>query len=340
MKQYSPEIRSAIIALHKVGLSGSAIARKGWGSLSTVNRIIARFKSEGTYLPKSRPGLSKSTTARQDRYLVNCSLKDRTASSFQLRGEWQKVGVTSSARTVRRRLQQNGLTSRRPARKPLLSKKNIQDRLKFCRQYSSWTEEDWSRVIFSDESSFSCFANKGSIRVRRRPGERYKIECVVPTVKHPLTVHIWGCFSSRGTGALRILPRKTSMNSSWYLETLENCLVPTVHAHFQDDSCYFQDDNAPCHRSKVVKEWFQHQGIQLIQNWPGNSPDLNPIENLWAIIGKEVRDRHPNSRTSLEEVIQEAWSSPAVAQSIQKLISSMPKRIKATLMKKGHHSKY
>ena len=62
--------------------------------------------------------------------------------------------MSASARTVRQRLLEDGLVSRRAAKKPLLSRKNIRDRLIFCKRYWDWTAEDWGKVIFSDESPF------------------------------------------------------------------------------------------------------------------------------------------------------------------------------------------
>ncbi|KAF7654211.1 hypothetical protein LDENG_00072790 [Lucifuga dentata] len=88
----------------------------------------------------------------------------------------QLSGVQMSAHTDRCKLLSYGLKSRCPAKKPLWSKKNISDRLIFCRKYKKWTAAEWGKVIFSDESPFSCFGNQGSIRVRRWDGERCEME--------------------------------------------------------------------------------------------------------------------------------------------------------------------
>ena len=71
--------------------------------------------------------------------------------------------MRASAHTVRPRLLDYGLVSRRAAKKPLLSKKNVKDRLKFCRKYNDWTAEDWCKVIFSDEVPFQLFGTSGKI---------------------------------------------------------------------------------------------------------------------------------------------------------------------------------
>ena len=165
-------------------------------------------------------GCPRKSSKRQDRLLKRIQLRDRSATSAELAQKWQQAGV--SARTVRLRLFENGLVSRRAAKKPLLSKKNIRDRLIFCRKYGEWTAEDWGKVIFSDEASFRLFGASGKRLVRRWKGERYHQSCVMPTVKHPETIHVWGCFSSKGVGgSLTILPKNTAMNKEWYQNTLQ-----------------------------------------------------------------------------------------------------------------------
>ncbi|RXN21029.1 transposase-like protein [Labeo rohita] len=201
------ETRAAIIALHKNGFTGKDIAPK-----STIYRIIKNFKERGSILVKKASGRPRKSSKRQDRLLKRIQLRDRSATSAELAQEWQQAGVSASARTVRRRLLEDGLVSRRAAKKPLLSKKNIRDRLIFCKKYGEWTAEDWGKVIFSDEASFRLFGASGKRLVRRRKGERYHQFCVMATVKHPETIHVWGCFSSKGVGSLTILPKNTAMN--------------------------------------------------------------------------------------------------------------------------------
>ena len=74
----------------------------------------------------------------------------RGTTSTELAQEWQQTGVSASACTVRQILLEDGLLSRRAAKKPLLSRKNIRDRLIFCKRYRDWTAEDWGKVIFSE----------------------------------------------------------------------------------------------------------------------------------------------------------------------------------------------
>ena len=253
--------------------------------------------------------------------------------------EWKKVGVNASRRTVRRRLLSANLLSRRASKKPLLSKKNIKDRLAFCRKYQNWSVEQWNRVIFSDEAPFRLFGSSGRTLVRRRNGERFNKDCVVPTVKHPETVHVWGCFSARGTGALQLLPKNTAMNGAWYEKVLVEELLPTIDDQFPDLNCVFQHDGAPCHRAVGVKNLLKDFEVEELGPWPGNSPDLNPIENLWSILKQKVDTRKPTTINGLQDLILQEWTSIDL-NLIRKLVSSMPKRIQEVLKKKGQHCKY
>ncbi|XP_028433596.1 uncharacterized protein LOC114555427 [Perca flavescens] len=165
------ETRAAIIALQKNGFTGKDIVATKIAPKSTIYRIIKNFKKRGSILVKKASGRPRKSSKRQDRLLKRIQLRDRSAISAELAQEWQQAGVNASARTVRRRLLEDGLVSRRAAKKPLLSKKNIRHRLIFFRRkYGEWTAEDWGKVIFSDEACFQLFGASGKRPVRRRKG--------------------------------------------------------------------------------------------------------------------------------------------------------------------------
>ena len=67
-------------------------------------------------------------------------------------------------------------------------------------------------------------------------------------------------------------------------------------------------DGASCHAAILIKDWFEWVGIDYIKDWPGNSPDLNPIENLWAIMKARLKDCDTSSVPKLEAAIRQIWS--------------------------------
>jgi transposase len=155
------ETTAVIIALHKKGFTGKDIAASKIAPKSTIYQIIKNFKESGSIVVKKASGHSRKSSKRQDRLLKLIQLRDRGTTSTELAQEWQQAGVSASSLTVRRRLLEDGLVSRRAAKKPLLSRKNIRDRLILCKRYRDWTAEDWDKVIFSDESPFLLFGALG-----------------------------------------------------------------------------------------------------------------------------------------------------------------------------------
>ena len=87
----------------------------------------------------------------------------------------------------------------------------------------------------------------------------------------------WDSFTAKSPGCLIII--EGMMNSDQYKATLQSHLLPVLERDFADGDCIFQQDLAPCHTSKKTCTFFEEKDI-TIPDWPGNSPDLNPIENL------------------------------------------------------------
>ncbi len=68
---------------------------------------------------------------------------------------------------------------------------------------------------------------------------------------------------------------------------------------FKDADFIFQQDLAPAHTAKSTKSWLNDHGVGVL-DWPANSPDLNPIENLWGIVKRKMRNKRPQNADELK----------------------------------------
>ncbi len=225
---------------------------------------------------------------------------------------------------------------RKRATKPLLNQRQRQKHLTWAVEKKNWTVAQWSKVLFSDESKFCIsFGNQGS-RVWRKSGEAQNLCCLKSSVKFPQSMMIWAAMSSAGVGPLCFL--KSTVNAAIYLEILEHFMLPSADQLFKDADFILQQDLAPAHTAKGTKSWFNYHGVTVL-DWPANSPDLNPIENLWGIVKRKMRDTRPNNADDLKATVKKTWAS-IPPQQCHKLITSMPRRIEAVIKAKGAPTKY
>lgn len=160
--------------------------------------------------------------------------------------------------------------------------------------------EYWDDVIFCDESKIMLYYNDGPPRVWRKPLTALENRNVIPTVKFgKLSVMIWGCISSRGVGNLAFI--ESTIDAQQYLQILKSNLRPSAEKFglIVDNMPKFQfyQDNDPKHKEHNVRTWLLYNCGKVIDT-PPQSPDLNPIENLWTYLKKKWVKGSPRAEIS------------------------------------------
>jgi hypothetical protein len=216
-----------------------------------------------------------------------------------------------------------------PIHKPFLTIKHQEAKLAWANEH---TEFDWQKVIFTDETTIVL--NQHPTRVWQKRGAKK----VSRTVKHPAKVHVWGCFSSKGFGKIYIFTK--NMNADLLCEIYEHALLPSAQYWFGKDtaSWVLQEDNDPKHTSKAARAWREEHGITRLP-WPAQSPDQNPIENVWKLIKSELRKNCPKTVVELKRKIAIIWKA-LPNDFAENLAASMKDRIHALIGAKGGYTLY
>lgn len=327
-KHCSEEKRDIIQNLRKQGKTYREIKDMLGCSDQMISNAIKYEKR-----PEMR-GRKRKTSSVDDRRIVRYSKEDPSASSKKIQKD---LNLSVSDVTIRRRLMENNLFARSPRKVPLLSKKQVTARLKFAQDHLTWPAEKWRNILWTDESKIVLFGGTGSREyVRRPPNTEYAPKYTRKTVKHGGSkVMIWGSFSYSGVGPIHLI--EGIMDQHVYVKILREVMLPYAEWNMPI-KWIFQQDNDPKHTSKLAKEWFRVNGVEVM-SWPAQSPDLNPIENLWGDVKKRVSEVRPSNAEDLWNTVRNAWQQ-IPSRRCQDLIDSMPRRCVAVIKNKGYSTKY
>ena len=316
--------RATVLALHGEGKSSRAIANNINRGRDAVLRVI---KSASVRGGTRKRGVHRKLPLRAVRLLLRAARTGRfTASELQ-----RRYAPQVTVRRVQQLLAADPTLSWEKAQSaPALYPVPRSTRMDWVRQYLPKGARFWRSVVFSDESRFSLDGPDGLSAhwqdQRRNAGWR------VHRRNNGGSVMVWAAFSRAGKSELVFIDG--TMDSSKYCATLSTTLLPFIEQH-HPRGARFQQDNAPCHVSAYSKQYFSDMDIDVI-DWPSRSPDLNPIENLWAILARDVYKlgRQFDTVADLKEALFYCWDTITI-DTLQKLVDSMPKRLMDCMEARG-----
>jgi transposase len=345
------EVRAKAIGMLEAGMLQKAVAEKLRVSKRSVIRWWKQHRNGESLEDKPRPGRPEKIhpVAKQ---VISLSVGKRRQSTRKLAARLTNKGYKISKETVRRHLKNNlGMNPYRQRKKPFLTCRHKKARIQFAKDKLHWTLEDWKRVVWSDESPFQLFPTSNT-KVNQVWAPNPENIPKTSIVKFPPKILVWGMFGHKGVSELHFVPEKHTVTGDYYREEiLEKFALPALQRRgttgsileqqltdFPSSTIFMQDGARP-HTTLKNQKWIE-DNFPLCwrpSEWPGNSPNLNPIENLWAIIKQRLSElRHATNFLQLKNQVKKVWSEldPSI---IENLKAGIPERVKKVVKLKGDY---
>ena len=290
-KQEKKRLRAKILRRAGVGISKTArLSRLSKRSIYRLDRRGSHRRpgSRGTKKLSRGTKISIRNTIDQNPFLTPIDLVDR-------------LNLTCGGETVRKCLIRMGYKYRQERKKEALEPEDESQRLTFSLDWLTF--QFWDYVIFTDETGYwiNDHTGKGWFKSNQDfiPGE----------IESREKINIWGGVSMRGKVAIGVY--RENLNQDVYLEILRRSLIPRARQLYPY-GFFLQYDNLKVHTAGRVLQYLDSLWPQTIQDvlpWPNRSPDLNPLENVWAVLKRNIRKRQAQSLNELERIILEEWEA-------------------------------
>ncbi|GFX77979.1 transposable element Tcb1 transposase [Trichonephila clavipes] len=318
--------------------------RSGWPFVVNDEawRVVGRLEGGRTQAEVAQAiGVSQSVISRIWNRFLETARRNRNMNATLLQQHLRSAtGTMVSTQTVRNRLHGVGLYVRRPMVCVRLTSRHHRDRKERATEHENWRTNEWSNVLFSDESRFSVHPDNRRIFIWRDCGSRNN-----PAFMHESVIFggegvlVCGGISIDGRTDLNIIRDGPLTARGYSDEILRPIVIPYAAAN--GDDFILMDDNCMPHRANLVEDFLFEEGIVRME-WPACSPDMNPIEHVWDALGRRVAGRQPPPQTLQElerALLEELWDRiPQLV--INSFIDSMPQMCSTLLTVSGNHTRY
>ena len=123
------------------------------------------------------------------------------------------------------------------------------------------------------------------------------------------------------------------MDTRLYTDTMQRFMKPSALLFWPSGAWFYLQDNAAYHKSRGSQAWFHNNGVDLVA-LPPHSPDLNPIENLWADLKRRVEHHNAQTIEELKKIVTLEWQNTTQS-TCANLVDSMTDRMRAVVAAEG-----
>lgn len=365
MKATSEQLRWKVINAWQDGASIREAARRAGLAPKVAHRWVTRYRSTGSVKERSGRGRRRAVSAAAARQAKEMLLSEEhhgaesVARALHLQGLTAKqLHPSTIVRAAVSQAHEDGdpIVAERGKPAKRLSHATRSSRLSFAKIHK---RRSWGNVMFTDRKKF-LFLYPGC-KVRRVQWVRKGKGRQAGAVNHPMCVNVYAGITMHGVTACHVVAGTSKHKSTYtnkkggpaknitsaeYEDVLMHTLLPGGEGLLGQHglkSWVLQQDNDPTHKvaAGVVKHHNKHHGsrVQVLANWPPNSPDLNPIENVWSWVEGKVNEMGCTSFEHFKQAVEDTIKS--VPQSmLTNLFASMPKRMAMVIERDGDKTGY
>ncbi|GFV63028.1 transposable element Tc3 transposase [Trichonephila clavipes] len=299
--------RGRIIGKLEEGRSVTSVAAEFGIAHSIVSRLWRQFQTTVTAIREFSSGRPRGTTPADDRYIVLQDRRNRRQTAREIaRHTTQATGRSISRFTVAR---SGGLFARRPVRSVPLTPAHRRRCSLWCREQRNWRDNEWGRVLFTDENRFSLSSDSHRILIWRERGSRNHPSNIIERDRYGgRDVLVWGRIMLGSRTDLHIFDAGSVNRTRYCNEIL--FLYVRLFRGAMGLQFLFMDEKAPCNRTVAAKQLLESEDIERM-DWPARSPDLNPIEHVWDFLGRRLAARTlpPVTIRELRLALQDEWAA-------------------------------
>lgn len=346
-RELDPCMRARICELHTSARWGYKRIHKMHPEIpiSTIRDTIKREQERTNQRSKPRSGAPEKLTDEDKQNLIDLTIQNPHIKYAELRNA---VNNKVTIRTIQSMFQQIHKRKWKQRKRPEIQPLNAQKRLTWALKYEYYTPQEWRRILWSDECSVERGKGGQLIWTWHSLTEQLR-EHDVREIRTGKSIKkmFWGAFKFDKQSPLVPLTSDGSSAGGGITATVIKQLYMEQLPELLSNGDIFMQDNAPVHRAHIIRDLLQELGLDIME-WPPYSPDLNPIENIWAIMKTIIINDHPelqnapdNDQTlcALIQAAKEAWGS-IEERVLKNLSNTMPNRVRAVIEADGWYTKY